>query len=115
MLRAVMGVVNCRCCNGRVVSVLEGGYNINGGIASAFARSVEAHVRGLAEPNSQVRLRQVAGLQVTWNSCASTCPAATVWLVVDTIAPAICRSIFRQQGAPLFSCTGHSLQEECSA
>ena len=47
-------LVLCRCCNGRVVSVLEGGYNISGGIASAFARSVEAHVRGLAEPHSQV-------------------------------------------------------------
>lgn len=44
----------CRCCNGRVVSVLEGGYNINGGVVSAFARSVEAHVRGLAEPHLQV-------------------------------------------------------------
>jgi hypothetical protein len=43
----------CRCCNGRVVSVLEGGYNINGGLVSAFARSVAAHVRGLAEPHSQ--------------------------------------------------------------
>eukprot|EP00878_Enallax_costatus_P016221 GHUV01017014.1.p1 GENE.GHUV01017014.1~~GHUV01017014.1.p1 ORF type:complete len:704 (+),score=270.00 GHUV01017014.1:1195-3306(+) len=42
-----------RCCNGRVVSVLEGGYNINGGFVSAFARSVAAHVRGLAEPHSQ--------------------------------------------------------------
>ncbi|WIA10571.1 hypothetical protein OEZ85_010758 [Tetradesmus obliquus] len=42
-----------RCCNGRVVSVLEGGYNINGGLVSAFARSVAAHVRGLAEPHSQ--------------------------------------------------------------
>jgi hypothetical protein len=36
-----------------VVSVLEGGYNINGGIVSAFARSVAAHVRGLAQPHSQ--------------------------------------------------------------
>lgn len=37
------------------MSVLEGGYNINGGIVSAFARSVAAHVRALAEPHSQVR------------------------------------------------------------
>lgn len=44
----------CRCCSGRVVSVLEGGYNINGGVVSAFARSVEAHVRGLAEPHLKV-------------------------------------------------------------
>lgn len=39
-----------------MVSVLEGGYNINGGVVSAFARSVEAHVRGLAEQHSQVSL-----------------------------------------------------------
>ena len=42
-----------RCCAGRVVSVLEGGYNLRGGIVSAFARSVAAHVRALAEPHAQ--------------------------------------------------------------
>lgn len=31
-------------CHGRVVSVLEGGYRIQGGLVSAFARSVAAHV-----------------------------------------------------------------------
>lgn len=31
-------------CSGRVVSVLEGGYKIQGGVVSAFARSVAAHV-----------------------------------------------------------------------
>jgi hypothetical protein len=41
-----------------VVSVLEGGYNINGGVVSAFARSVEAHVRGLAEQHSQVSMER---------------------------------------------------------
>ena len=43
-----------RCCSGRLVSVLEGGYNLRGGIVSAFARSVAAHVRALADPHSQV-------------------------------------------------------------
>eukprot|EP00887_Chlorella_sp_A99_P002366 scaffold10.g2366.t1 len=43
-----------RCCNGRIVSVLEGGYRIQGALVSAFARSVAAHVRALAEPNNQV-------------------------------------------------------------
>ncbi len=42
-----------RCCNGRLVSVLEGGYRIHGGLVSAFARSVAAHVRSLAEPHGQ--------------------------------------------------------------
>lgn len=42
-----------RCCHGRIVSVLEGGYRIHGNIVSAFARSVAAHVRALAEPNLQ--------------------------------------------------------------
>ena len=38
-----------RCCNGRIVSALEGGYKIHGGIVSPFARSVAGHVRALAE------------------------------------------------------------------
>ena len=42
-----------RCCAGRLVSVLEGGYNLQGGLTSAFARSVAAHVRALAEPCGQ--------------------------------------------------------------
>lgn len=37
------------CCNGRVISVLEGGYRIHGGIVSPFARSVAAHVRALVD------------------------------------------------------------------
>lgn len=37
-----------------MVSALEGGYNINGALVSAFARSVAAHVRALAEPHTQV-------------------------------------------------------------
>jgi acetoin utilization deacetylase AcuC-like enzyme len=36
---------------GRIVSVLEGGYRIQGGLVSPFARSVAAHVRALAEAN----------------------------------------------------------------
>ena len=49
----VVQVAN-KCCNGRIVSVLEGGYRIQGNVVSAFARSVAAHVRALAEPNLQV-------------------------------------------------------------
>lgn len=37
------------CCNGRIVSVLEGGYKIQGGVISPFARSVASHVRGLVD------------------------------------------------------------------
>mmetsp|Transcript_27116 Transcript_27116/g.54231 ORF Transcript_27116/g.54231 Transcript_27116/m.54231 type:complete len:892 (+) Transcript_27116:385-3060(+) len=37
------------CCQGRVVSVLEGGYKIHGGIVSPFARSVGSHVRSLLD------------------------------------------------------------------
>ena len=43
-------------CDGRIVSALEGGYRIQGGVVSAFARSVAAHVRALSEVNNQVRL-----------------------------------------------------------
>jgi acetoin utilization deacetylase AcuC-like enzyme len=37
------------CCYGRVVSALEGGYKIHGGIISPFARSVASHVRALVD------------------------------------------------------------------
>ncbi len=37
------------CCNGRIISVLEGGYKIHGGLISPFARSVASHVRGLVD------------------------------------------------------------------
>ncbi len=42
-----------RFCGGRLVSVLEGGYNLHAGYASTFARSVAAHVRALSEPHTQ--------------------------------------------------------------
>lgn len=38
-------------CQGRIVSALEGGYRIQGGIVSAFARSVASHVRALSSPS----------------------------------------------------------------
>ncbi|KAK3268687.1 hypothetical protein CYMTET_22822, partial [Cymbomonas tetramitiformis] len=50
LTRALVQVANS-CCAGRVVSVLEGGYRVQGGVVSAFARSVAAHVRALAEPS----------------------------------------------------------------
>ncbi|KAK9809002.1 hypothetical protein WJX72_007747 [[Myrmecia] bisecta] len=43
-----------KCCQGRIVSALEGGYRIQGGLVSAFARSVAAHVQALKDPNFQV-------------------------------------------------------------
>lgn len=39
--------------DGRVISVLEGGYRIQGGPISAFGRSVATHVRTLFQPNAE--------------------------------------------------------------
>jgi len=44
------------CCNGRIISVLEGGYKIHGGIISPFARSVASHVRALVDGGSSREL-----------------------------------------------------------
>ena len=41
-------------CDGRLVSVLEGGYKIQGRVVSAFARSVAAHVRALSTRTKEV-------------------------------------------------------------
>ena len=38
---------------GRLISVLEGGYRVHGGPASAFGRSVAAHVRALSTPSAE--------------------------------------------------------------
>ena len=54
------------CCNGRIVSVLEGGYKIHGGIVSPFARAVASHVRGLDDGS---RSRELYDLQdAEWES-----------------------------------------------
>lgn len=49
--REIVKVANY-CCNGRVVSVLEGGYKIGGRFISAFARSVATHVRALGNSSN---------------------------------------------------------------
>jgi len=41
------------CCDGRVISVLEGGYRTKGGLVSALAQSVAVHVRALMMANRQ--------------------------------------------------------------
>lgn len=42
------------CCQGRVVSVLEGGYAIKGRYLSPFAKSAAAHVRALVEVQAHI-------------------------------------------------------------
>ena len=54
------------CCQGRVVSVLEGGYKVHGGIVSPFARSVAAHVRALVDGGHSRELYDQS--DVTWES-----------------------------------------------
>lgn len=49
--REIVKVAN-HCCEGRVVSVLEGGYKIGGRFISAFARSVATHVRALGNASN---------------------------------------------------------------
>ncbi|RHY93844.1 hypothetical protein DYB37_005803 [Aphanomyces astaci] len=72
LTQSVVKVAN-KVCNGRVISVLEGGYNFHGRIASPFCRSVAAHARAL-----------VAGSQTTepWNEVAmaheAACEAAMI-------------------------------------
>ena len=48
----LMKIANAHA-KGRVISVLEGGYRIQGGPVSAFGRSVAAHVRTLFQPNAE--------------------------------------------------------------
>ena len=51
----LVGIAN-ETCEGRIVSVLEGGYRIQGMCVSAFARSVAEHVKVLAEAQPSASL-----------------------------------------------------------
>jgi len=53
--KQVVKVANTTC-SGRIISVLEGGYKIHGGIVSPFARSVASHVRALQDGGSSREL-----------------------------------------------------------
>jgi hypothetical protein len=46
------------CCNGRIVSALEGGYQIGGEHYSSFAKSVKSHVMSLAKGGRSSRVYQ---------------------------------------------------------
>jgi Histone deacetylase domain len=54
------------CCNGRIVSVLEGGYKVQGGIVSPFARSVASHVRALVDGGHSREMYD--GNELLWES-----------------------------------------------
>jgi len=51
------------CCGGRIVSVLEGGYQLGGEYCSAFAQSAKAHVRSLSLNSSCRSLFSIADCQ----------------------------------------------------
>ena len=70
------------CCDGRVVSVLEGGYRVHGGIVSPFACSVAAHVRAMKDsnPNDKFTIEgaqaaEVRALLCALYLCSSTSPS----------------------------------------
>ncbi len=52
------------CCGGRIVSLLEGGYRVQGGPASAFAQSVAQHVEVLTQPTTGKWSREVCEMEV---------------------------------------------------
>jgi hypothetical protein len=58
--------------NGRIVSVLEGGYKVQGRVVSPFARSVAAHVRALSSGCSvkwdTKREREALLREMTWEA-----------------------------------------------
>ena len=64
------------CANGRVVSVLEGGYQVAGGFVSSLARAVGSHVATLNQPSlvgaswaeaeANTRLEAAIAYEDTW-------------------------------------------------
>jgi acetoin utilization deacetylase AcuC-like enzyme len=44
--------ISNKCCPGRVVSVLEGGYRVHGHVVSPFGRAIAGHLRALSAPGT---------------------------------------------------------------
>ena len=57
-----MQFVANKFCKGRLISVLEGGYNISTGIISSFAQSVFTHARFL---NLSLNMFQISDVKLT--------------------------------------------------
>jgi len=68
MTQELMKVAN-QCCNGRIVSVLEGGYNTRAGVLSPFASSIRAHVRTLMHSSDALAFEEGLEdeLETEWN------------------------------------------------
>lgn len=60
MTQELMKVAN-QCCKGRIVSVLEGGYNTRAGVLSPFASCVRSHIRTLMHSSDSLTFED--GLQ----------------------------------------------------
>jgi len=87
------------CCDGRLVSVLEGGYRINGGPLASLGRAVAAHVGVLSQPylakvrwdptEAALRLEQTVEAESRWSEQrAQALEAANAAAVQPDGAPA---------------------------
>jgi len=57
MTQELMKVAN-QCCQGRIVSVLEGGYNTRAGVLSPFASCVKSHIRTLMNSSESMKFQE---------------------------------------------------------
>jgi len=89
LTRALVGVAN-QVCQGRVVSVLEGGYRIEGRNVSAFARSVHDHVLALAE----------ARPDVAWDGTVGRKPVVVEPAGEAPVVPAAVETVEREDKRP---------------
>ncbi|DAZ94873.1 TPA: hypothetical protein N0F65_008175 [Lagenidium giganteum] len=93
LLHHVKRVAN-KCCNGRLISVLEGGYNFHGRMVSPFARSVAAHARALVHQSgeewndSDVLKEAQHERDLLENYLAPPAPSGTLELKKKRVAPA---------------------------
>ena len=74
-----------KCCPGRLVSVLEGGYRIAGVGASPFAQSVAAHVETLATGSHEVWDSDREKRALDAAMAAATAPAAAAVIPADDV------------------------------
>ena len=60
--------ISNKCCPGKVVSVLEGGYRVHGHVVSPFGRSVAGHLRSLSAPGTPAVTKELRDYERTFEN-----------------------------------------------
>jgi len=106
----MLSVAN-RCCQGRLISVLEGGYNTRAETLSPFAQSVAGHVRTLMNTSPNFCYLESEAVQPGDPRGQTLLDADRSWVARRSDAKQARAGFLRRQALGIVGCDGPLLQE----